>query len=133
MGDKVYCECSYSEHLPFKWNATKVHLVQAGRPASGSAPAQSASPQVATTYLQHRLQQQQQSRDEPTAGLVAPHNYYSSQQAVSNPAFSQLDLSKAQQAVAAAQQLTGYYGRETSFSQLQYTSTPGIVESRDAL
>ena len=28
VGEKVYCECQYSEHLPFKWNATKVQLIQ---------------------------------------------------------------------------------------------------------
>ena len=44
LNDQVYCECEYSEQLPFmKWNATKVKLLNAQR--------------VAPTYLQHRMQQ----------------------------------------------------------------------------
>lgn len=139
VGDKVYCECSYSEHLPFKWNATKVHLVQTsvrgGVAQSVNSGPQSAASQVATTYLQHRLQQQQQTRDDvtPMSGLVnSPHNYYSSPSVAASGYAPQqsFDFTKTQQAVAAAQQLTNYYGsgrsETNSFSQLQYTSTPGI-------
>ena len=147
VGDKVYCECSYSEHLPFKWNATKVHLVQIGgrgpTPQSVQSGAPTAASQVATTYLQHRLQQQQQqSREEPNnpmGGIVNPsHNYYSSQ-SVGNASYASqqsFDFTKAQQAVAAAQQLANYYGtgrsETNSFSQLQYTSTPGIDWTPDS-
>ncbi|CAG2112219.1 unnamed protein product, partial [Medioppia subpectinata] len=132
VGDKVYCECSYSDHLPFKWNATKVHLVHTGGRPNPSAPNPSnATPQVATTYLQHRLQQQQQSRDEPSN---TSQNYYSSQSVSNAGAYGSgqsFDFAKTQQAVAAAQQLASYYGQRNdsnannSFSQLQYTSTPG--------
>ncbi|CAG2167339.1 unnamed protein product [Oppiella nova] len=147
VGDKVYCECSYSDHLPFKWNATKVHLVHTGgqrqpQPIPPQTTAQTSAPVVATTYLQHRLQQQQQSRGDESAMGSTSQNYYSSQ-SVSGASYASqqsFDFSKAQQAVAAAQQLASYYGggqrndnNTNSFSQLQYTSTPGSAFVSSAL
>ncbi|CAG2104914.1 unnamed protein product [Medioppia subpectinata] len=71
------------------------------------------------------------SRDEPSN---TSQNYYSSQSVSNAGAYGSgqsFDFAKTQQAVAAAQQLASYYGQRNdsnannSFSQLQYTSTPG--------
>ncbi|XP_054164443.1 cell division cycle and apoptosis regulator protein 1-like isoform X2 [Oppia nitens] len=147
VGDKVQCECSYSEHLPFKWNATVVRLVHTNnRHNNNTSNIQTPqTTQVATTYLQHRLQQQQQqsrggddSANTMSAMTNSSQNYYSTSASgnsySSQPSF---DFAKTQQAVAAAQQLASYYGQpqqqqqprtdasSNAFSQLQYTSTPG--------
>ncbi len=124
VGDKVYCECSFSEHLPFKWNATKVHLVQSktnNNSANSSAQQssqsqQSSSSSAAQTYLQHRLQQELSQNQT---------NYYSTQQP--------FDFSKAQHAIQLAQQqYNAFQQNQNQFqnplqNQLQYTSTPGLI------
>ncbi len=118
VGDKVYCECSFSEHLPFKWNATKVHLVQSktNNNSSANSAQQSTQPQqssssAAQTYLQHRLQQELNPNQS---------NYYSTHQS--------FDFSKAQHAIQLAQQqYSAFQQNQNQFpNQLQYTSTPGL-------
>lgn len=47
LHDQVYVECEYSEQLPFRWNATKVKLLNSMQNRG----------QQASTYLQHRMQQ----------------------------------------------------------------------------
>lgn len=55
--DQVYVECEYSEQLPFKWNATKVKLLNSMQNRGGQQPA--------PTYLQHRMQQMLQQNNQP--------------------------------------------------------------------
>lgn len=104
VGDKVYVECQYSEQLPFKWNATKVALVQSSTQKSPGAGTPS-------TYLQHRMQQAAMSM-------------------TSGPS-EQTPWNQQQQAWNQQQAPGSYYARQSDYpgsnqySQLSYTSTPG--------
>lgn len=63
VGSEVYVECQYSEQLPFKWNATKIEPLS--RQASGQAS-------IASTYLQHRMLNQQKQHDPLAQSYYVP-------------------------------------------------------------
>lgn len=48
VGDSVYAECQYSEHLPFKWNATRVQILS---PDSSAAAGNKQQPVVSSSYV----------------------------------------------------------------------------------
>lgn len=76
VGDQVFAECAFSAHLPIKWNATSVKILnKAGGPPNNPVsenPQQdpinqqqfnNQQPTVAVTYQQHRQQRQRQLMD----------------------------------------------------------------------
>lgn len=110
VGDKVYVECQYSEELPFKWNATSVHLAQ---PSLKNAS-------VASTYGEPRgLLQTQRDLDTPYFSTTINEALDTS---TSYPGFDYVNK--------AHSNLSSFYQRDVSqptnqMQPLQYTSTPG--------
>lgn len=136
VGDQVYVDCSYSEHLPFKWNAKCVQLLEQ-KQDMGPSP-----------YMQHPGMSGRDPvdprkaagfyRDDPKTDSIYQQNR--------NPVFvseysQQSDVSQLAQNVAVQQnyqqqmpQAVSTYGNlERDFKsagfanndQITYTSTPG--------
>lgn len=49
VGDSVYVECQYSEHLPFKWNASRVQIMPPQESSSSTGNKQ--PPAVSSSYV----------------------------------------------------------------------------------
>lgn len=155
IGDQVYVDCQYSEHLPFKWNAIGVQVL----------PQQASAVACNSTYLPQnnslplpREQHQNAPPQQPYYSRELPQNHPANimqtqppaqiqQQRERNPVF-QSEYKQApnnQQAALQSQpqnyQEDRYYNKPqasaTSYSsnqqQITYTSTPGIYHCRNHL
>lgn len=148
IGDQVYVDCQYSEHLPFKWNALCVQIIpQQASSVSTYLPqnnnvqqqqqqSQSIAPQQKDQFSQpsrldqpyyreippnHQQQNHMQSQPQPQAQQQPPQHFVSDYK--QTPVNQQNTMQPQSQNY---QEDPRFYGKQTQQQNLiTYTSTPG--------
>lgn len=143
VGDQVYVDCSYSEHLPFKWNAKCVQLLDQKQDISTPSPYMTHSTVVPNRDAVDPRKAAGFYRDEPKVDSMYHQNRnamfvseYNQQPDIShlNPPIAQnLPVQQSYQPQQMPQAVSTYGNMERDFKsvgfanndQITYTSTPG--------